>query len=52
MECIGTIGSYKVYWDKWSGAVNVGMEHAGRAFSQAAALEVARHYVQQFNSRN
>jgi len=46
MEEIGKIGTYKIYWDKWSGEVRVGNETCpNKAYSKDGAMEVARNYI-------
>lgn len=42
---IGKVGKYFVYWDSFSGHVYVGDEYAGKSYSKAGAMEVARNYV-------
>jgi hypothetical protein len=51
MPEIGSISGYKVYWDPSSGRVDVGMEHAGQASSQAEAMEVAKRWIERYGRR-
>lgn len=52
MQSIGTINTYVVKWDAWSGAVYVDIERARDssgsneiAYSKDSAMEIARQYI-------
>jgi len=47
-ELIATIGRFQVFWDKFSGDVYVGTEHAGEAYTKQDALNVARNYISRY----